>query len=112
MKTLTFQEFEKVDMRVGTILSVTNFEKARKPAWILSIDFGKEIGVLKSSAQLKELYQEDNLVGKQIIAIVNFPDKQIATIKSQCLVLAVVGDDQGTVLLQLERKVENGLKIM
>ena len=111
MNELSFQDFLKVDIRVGTITRVADFVKARKPAWILSIDFGSEIGVLKTSAQLKELYSENDLLGKQILAVVNFPPKQIANIQSQCLVLAVVGDDQGTVLLEVEREVANGLRV-
>jgi len=111
MNELSFQDFLKVDIRVGTITRVSDFVKARKPAWILSIDFGSEIGVLKTSAQLKELYSENDLLGKQILAVVNFPPKQIANIQSQCLVLAVVGDDQGTVLLEVEREVANGLRV-
>lgn len=111
MDELSFQDFLKVDIRVGTITHVSDFVKARKPAWILSIDFGSEFGVLKTSAQLKELYRPDDLLGKQILAVVNFPPKQIANIQSQCLVLAVVGDEQGTVLLQVERKVKNGLRV-
>ncbi len=111
MDELSFQDFLKVDIRVGTITRVTDFVKARKPAWILSIDFGSEIGVLKTSAQLKELYSENDLLGKQILAVVNFPPKQIANIQSQCLVLAVVGDEHGTVLLEVERTVENGLRV-
>lgn len=111
MKDVTFQDFQKIDMRVGTILTAIDFEKARNPAFILTIDFGNEIGILKSSAQLKERYFEKNIIGKQIIAVVNFPNKQIADIKSQCLVLAVVGDENGTALLKIDGVVENGLRV-
>lgn len=112
MNNITFQDFQKVDIRVGKIVGVIDFVKANKPAWILTIDFGDEIGLLKSSAQLKENYAEKDLLNKQILAVVNFPAKQIANIQSQCLVLAVVDEEQGTILIQMDRIVKNGLKVM
>lgn len=108
---ITWQDFEKVDIRTGTILEVEEFPKARKPAWKLKIDFG-ELGVKKSSAQIKDLYQREDLVGKQILAVVNFPPKQIADFMSECLVLGVEGDEKEIVLLGTERKVKNGQKVM
>lgn len=108
---ISWSDFEKIDLRIGTITEVVNFEKSRNPSWILYIDFGLEIGLKKSSAQLKTLYKEKDLLGKQIIAVVNFPSKQIANIHSECLVLGLVGGYEGTVLLSSERKVENGLRV-
>ena len=107
---ITYQDFEKMDLRVGTILNAIPFEKARKPAYILEIDFG-ELGIKKSSAQITILYNEADLVGKQIIAVVNFPPKQVANIFSECLVLGVVGSEGEVVLIQPERKVDDGMKI-
>ena len=107
---IMYQDFEKMDLRVGTILNAIPFEKARKPAYILEIDFG-ELGIKKSSAQITILYNEADLVGKQIIAVVNFPPKQVANIFSECLVLGVVGSEGEVVLIQPERKVDDGMKI-
>lgn len=108
MKSITdFDSFLALDIRIGTVLNVEELQNARKPAYVLQIDFGEEIGVLKSSAQVRDLYTAAELRGKQIVAVVNFPEKQIAQIKSQCLVLGVQ-TDEGVVLLQTERKVDNG----
>jgi tRNA-binding protein len=108
---LEWQEFEKVEMRVGTILEVKDFPQARKPAYQLTIDFGKEIGIKKSSAQITKRYDKEGLLGKQIIAVVNFPKKQIGSFMSECLVLGSVNADQDIVLLTPDIKVANGLKI-
>lgn len=105
-----WEDFEKIDIRVGTILKATVFEKAKKPAYMLEIDFG-ELGIKKSSAQITKLYQPENLVGKQIVAVVNFPPKQIANFFSECLVLGIVGNEGEVTLLQPERAVKNGMKI-
>ena len=107
---ITRDDFEKLDIRVGTILEASELEQARKPAYKLIIDFGSE-GVKKSSAQLTANYKPRQLIGKQIIAVVNFPPKQIAHIISECLVLGVVGDGADVVLLQPDQQVANGLKI-
>lgn len=107
---LTWQEFEKVEMRVGTILEAQDFEKARNPAYQLLIDFG-EHGLKRSSAQITTLYQKEELIGKQIIAVVNFPVKQIANFFSECLVLGLVGEQKEITLLQPERPVPNGLRV-
>ncbi|MFN4972900.1 MAG: tRNA-binding protein [Bacteroidota bacterium] len=107
---ITRDDFERLDIRIGTILEASELEYARKPAYKLLIDFGSE-GVKKSSAQLTGNYQPHQLIGKQIVAVVNFPPKQIAHFISECLVLGVVGNGTDVVLLQPERKVENGLKI-
>ena len=109
-KTIEWPDFVKIDMRVGTVISVDDFEKARKPAYKLTIDFGDEIGLKKSSAQLTKRYNKEDLLGKQVVAVVNFPKKQIADFMSECLILgAVEGDD--VVLLQPEATVPDGLKI-
>lgn len=108
---LEWQEFEKVEMRVGTILEVNNFPEARKPAFQLTIDFGKTIGIKKSSAQITKRYTKNDLIGKQIVAVVNFPKKQIGNFMSECLVLGSVGNESDIVLLISDLKVENGLRI-
>lgn len=107
---ISWNDFEKVEIRVGTIINVLDFPQARKPAYQLKIDFGADLGVKKSSAQITTLYTKEELEGKQIVAVVNFPKKQISTFMSECLVLgAVSGND--VILLNPERKVENGLQI-
>ena len=107
---ILWSDFEKVAMHVGTILKVDDFPEARKPAYQISIDFGEQIGIKKSSAQITKRYTKEELEGKQIIAVVNFPKKQIGKFMSECLVLgAVNGDD--IVLLTSDLKVENGLRI-
>ena len=107
---LSWEDFEKVEMRVGTILEVHDFPKARNPAYQLTIDFG-EYGIKKSSAQITKLYSLDDLRGKQVIAVVNFHPKQIANFISECLVLGVIGQDKAITLLHPERVVPNGLRI-
>jgi len=108
---ISWTEFEKVEMRVGTILEVNDFPEAKKPAYQLTIDFGTEIGILKSSAQITKRYQKEDLLNRQIIAVVNFPKKQIGKFMSECLVLGSVGEGNDVVLLQPDFKVENGLRI-
>jgi len=108
---LTWEEFEKVDMRVGTIIEVNDFPEARKPAYQLTIDFGNEIGIRKSSAQITKRYAKEALINRQIVAVVNFPKKQIGKFMSECLVLGSVGADNDIVLLAPDAKVENGLRI-
>ena len=107
---LSWEEFEKVEMRIGTILAVNDFPEARKPAYQLTIDFGNEIGIRKTSAQITKHYSKEGLVGKQIVAVVNFPKKQIGKFMSECLVLGSVGEDNDVILLTSDRKVKNGLK--
>ena len=107
---ITWSDFEKVEMRVGTILDAMNFTEAIKPAYQLIIDFGPVIGVKKSSAQITKRYSIEDLIGKQIVAVVNFPKKQIGNFMSECLVLGSV-NDQDIVLLISDLKVENGLRI-
>jgi tRNA-binding protein len=108
--TIDWADFEKIDIRVGTILEVTEFPKAKKPAWQLTIDFG-ELGIKKSSAQVTELYGQQELTGRQVLAVVNFPPKQIANFFSECLVLGVYTDKKEVVLIGPERKVENGWRV-
>lgn len=108
---ITWQDFERIEMRVGTILEALNFPKAQKPAYQLSIDFGKEIGIKKSSAQLTTLYTTDDLVGKQVIAVLNFPPKKIADFWSECLVLGLYNAQNQVVLLQPEQGIENGSEV-
>ncbi len=107
---LTWSDFEKVDIRAGTIVAAEAFPQARKPAYKLTIDFG-ELGTKRTSAQLTTLYSTDELIGKQVVAVVNFPPKQIATFMSECLVLGAVADDGTVTLLQTERPTRNGLRI-
>lgn len=109
---ISWQDFEKVDMRVGTVLSAIDLELAKKPAFILTIDFGPEIGILKSSAQITVLYKKEKLIGQQVIAVVNFPPKQIGKIISQCLVLGLVDASNEVVLLQPQQPVKNGRKVL
>jgi tRNA-binding protein len=108
---LQWSEFEKVEIRIGTILEAKDFPEARKPAYQLVIDFGAEIGIRKSSAQLTKRYAIGDLVGKQIVAVVNFPKKQIGNFMSECLVLGSVGAENDIVLLTSDTRVENGLRI-
>lgn len=109
-QNLSWPDFEKVEMRIGTIVEINDFPKARKPAFQLTIDFGTEIGIRKSSAQITKRYTKEALVGKQIVAVVNFPKKQIGNFMSECLVLGSVNEDD-IVLLSSDLKVENGLRI-
>ena len=108
---LIWSEFEKVEMRVGTILEVNDFPEARKPAYQLTIDFGSEIGIRKTSAQITKRYQKEALINRQVVAVVNFPKKQIGKFMSECLVLGSVGEDNDIVLLQPDFVVDNGLRI-
>ena len=111
METISWQHFEQVDLRVGTIVTAEVFSEARLPAYILHVDFGPDIGVLKSSAQITGLYHAEGLVGQQVIGVVNFPPKQIGPIQSQCLITGFPQADGTVVLIQPERPVENGLKL-
>jgi tRNA-binding protein len=103
-------DFAKVDIRIGTILDVSPFPKAKKPAWQLRIDFGLEVGIKKSSAQLTQLYSPAELVGKQVVAVINFPPKQIADFSSEVLVLGLE-TEAGVVLLTADSPVSNGLRV-
>ena len=108
--TLAWSEFEKMDMRIGTIVSAEDFPEARKPAYKLLIDFGP-IGIKKSSAQVTQRYTKEDLTGKQIVAVINFPIKQIGKYFSECLVLGAVGEDGDVILLEPGSNAENGMRI-
>lgn len=108
---ITWQDFEKVAMRVGTITAVDDFPEARKPAYQLTIDFGESIGIRKSSAQITKRYEKSDLIGRQIVAVVNFPKKQIGKFMSECLVLGAVANGGDVILLAPDFKIENGLPI-
>ena len=108
---ITYEIFDKVDIRLGTVLSVKKNEKARKPSLIIEVDFGKEIGVKRSSAQITHYYNEENLVGKQVIAVCNFQEKNIAGIKSQVLILGSVDKEGKVTLVHPSQEAENGLPI-
>ena len=107
---IEWSDFEKIDIRVGTILEVNAFPKAKRPAWQLTVDFG-ELGIKKSSAQITDLYEQQELIGRQVLAVVNFPPKQIANFFSECLVLGVYTDKKEVVLVSPDRRVENGWKL-
>lgn len=107
---ITWNDFEKVDIRIGTIVGVKSFEKAKKPSYQLEVDFG-ELGIKNSSAQITHYYNTEELQGKQVVAVVNFPPKQIANFFSECLVLGVYDEQNNVILLQPERPVKNGQKI-
>lgn len=110
MEKISFNDFWKVELRVGTIIEANVFPQARKPAYQLRIDFGPELGIKQSSAQLTNLYQPKDLAGRQVIAVTNFPPKQIATFFSEVLVLGLE-QEGGVVLLQPDRVVENGVRV-
>ena len=108
---ITYEDFRKVDIRVGTVLSVKNNEKARQPALVLEVDFGTEIGIKTTSAKITHYYNSDNLVGEQIIAVCNFPTKNIAGVVSEILILGAIEEDGKVVLVNPSQKVENGLEV-
>src|SRR5665648_164634 len=110
METIEWNDFQKVDIRVGTIIDVEDFPEAKKPAFKLKVDFGKEIGIRKSSAQITDLYTKETLLGKQILAVVNFPPKQIGPIMSECLVTGIHRPDGSVVLSTVDMKLPNGTK--
>ncbi|WP_372919569.1 tRNA-binding protein [Salegentibacter sp.] len=107
---ISWKDFEKVDMRVGTIIEVLDFPEARNPAYKMKIDFG-DLGIRKTSAQITKRYSKSELLNRQVVAVVNFPRKQIANLMSECLVLGAVGEQNDIVLLNPDTKVENGLRI-
>ena len=111
MENISWPEFEKVEMRVGTILEVHDFPEARKPAYQLTIDFGSDLGIRKTSAQITKRYKKEDLMNRQIVAVVNFPKKQIGKFMSECLVLGAVGVNGDVILLAPDFKIENGLQI-
>ena len=108
---ITYDIFDKVDIRLGTVLSVKKNEKARKPSLVVEVDFGKEIGIKQSSAQITHYYNEENFIGKQVIGVCNFPEKNIAGVKSQVLILGSVDKEGKVTLVHPSQKAENGLPI-
>ena len=108
---ITYDIFDKVDIRIGTVISIKKNEKARKPSLVVEVDFGKKIGIKQSSAQITDYYNEENLKGKQVIAVCNFPEKNIAGINSQVLVLGAIDQEGKVTLVHRSQKAENGLQI-
>ena len=108
---ISFEDYSKVEIKIGTVLSVKKNEKARKPSLVVEVDFGKEIGIKRSSAQITHYYNDKNLVGKQVIGVCNFPKKNIAGIVSEVLILGAIEKDGKVVLIHPSQKVENGLEI-
>jgi len=111
MTVIDWDDFQKVELRVGTILAADEFPEARKPAWKLTVDFGDEVGTRRSSAQITDLYESDNLVGKQVLAVINFPPKQIGPFMSECLVTGFLTEDGSVVLAVPDKPVTNGLRL-
>jgi tRNA-binding protein len=107
---ITFEDFTKVDIRIGTIIEVNDFPKARKPAYQLTVDFG-DLGTKKSSAQITDLYTKEDLLNRQVTAIVNFKPRQIANFMSECLVLGIYNNDKKVVLLQASKSIKNGEQV-
>ena len=108
---ISYDQFDKIDLRIGTVISVKINEKARKPSLVIKVDFGKEIGIKQSSAQITHYYNEENLKGKQVIAVCNFPEKNIAGVVSQVLILGSVDSEGKVTLVHPSQKAENGLPI-
>jgi len=108
--TIQWDDFSKIEMRIGTVISCEIFEKARNPAYKMTIDFG-EFGIRKTSAQITKLYSPESIIGKQVIAVLNFPPKQIANIMSECLILGGIGEENNVTLIQPERETKDGTKI-
>ena len=108
---ITYETFDKIDIRLGTVISVKKNEKARKPSLVIKVDFGEKIGIKQSSAQITHFYNEENLIGKQVVGICNFPEKNIAGVVSQVLILGSVDSDGKVTLLHPSQKAENGLPI-
>ena len=112
MAEISWSDFEKVEIRVGTIVAVDEFPEARKPAWKLTVDFGAEVGVRRSSAQIKDLYSPDELLQKQVVAVTNFPPKQIGPFMSECLVTGFTSDNGEIVLAVPDKSVSNGVSLI
>lgn len=111
MNNLTWDEFQKVELRVGTVIEAKVFPEARRPAYQLKVDFGENIGIKKTSAQITQLYQPDDLIGRQIVAVVNFPPKQIGPMMSECLVTGFHRADGAVVLTSVDQELPNGSRL-
>ncbi len=111
MSVISWNDFDKIDIRCGTVTDVKDFPKAKKPSYQIWINFGEKIGIKKSSAQITQHYKKEDILNKQVIAVVNFPTKQIADFFSECLVLGVYDENNHVILLQPERTVKNGQRI-
>ncbi len=111
MQEITWNDFEQVELRTGTITDVQDFPEARKPAYQITVDFGEAIGTKESSAQITHLYTKEELIGKQIVAVVNFPPKQVGPFMSECLITGFIQEDNTVVLAVPDKKVANGLKL-
>ena len=111
METITWQDFEKVELRAGTIIEVNDFLKAKKPAYQLKVDLGEEIGIKQSSAQLTKLYSKEELLGRQVLCVTNFPPRQIANFVSEILVTGYILEDGEVILSSIERPVPHGTRL-
>jgi tRNA-binding protein len=111
MNEIEWADFQKVELRIGTIIDVSDFPKARNPSYIVKVDFGSDIGVKKSSAQITDLYAKDELINKQVVAVVNFPAKQIGPIMSECLITGFHRDDGAVVLAVPDKDIANGVRL-
>ncbi len=111
MEQISWDDFAKVELRAGTIIAVNDFPEARQPAYKLQVDFGAEIGIRSSSAQLTALYSKDDLLGRQVLGVVNFPTKQIGPFRSECLITGLADENGAVVLVAPDRKIANGAKL-
>jgi len=111
LKEINWSDFQKIELRVGTIIEAKDFPEARKPAYILKVDFGNEIGIKKSSAQITDLYHKEDLIDKKILAVVNFPPKQIGPIMSECLITGFFDADDNVVLAVPDKEIQNGARL-
>lgn len=112
METIPFDDFLKIELRVGRIISASVFKEARKPAYVLQVDFGEEIGIKKSSAQITALYQPEELIGKLVVAVINFPKKQIGPLMSECLVTGFHNENGEVALCVPDKEVPLGAKLL